>query len=365
MKRKICCFLESFELGGIESLLTDILTALDTSGLEIDVVAARITKNAYSDKLESLGVRFIELSGGLRSVKNFSLFQKLLRTERYDAVHFNIFHGLALVYVKIAEKLGVPTRIVHAHGAGLRKSKTRPMKMLLHRFCKRIFKNCGTHYIACSAGAAKFLFGDTPCTVIKNGIKTELFTFSSEARARMREVLGVGDETLIGQIGRLSGEKNQAFAIEAFAEYVKINPRARLVLIGDGPTRAECESLATRLGVGDSVYFAGNRTDTPEWLSAMDVFLFPSIVEGFGIAAIEAQASGLYTLASDALPPEARVTERFISLPADEPIRWAMKIAELPKADERETYSGIVKLAGCDISDSARSVISLYRGGTL
>lgn len=365
MKRKVCCFLESWDSGGIEALITNVLTDRDISDLKIDIVAARITKNAYSDRLEKIGIRFIELTGSLRSFKNFSAFRDVLKKEAYDAVHFNIFHGLALGYVKTAESLGVPMRIVHSHGSGLRKSKTRYLKLVLHNICKLIFKKTATHRLACSDKAAKFLYGNIPSIIVKNGINTETFRFSEISRERIRAALGFKDEILVGHIGRLSSEKNHEFALKVFKEYNLINPASHFVSIGDGPLRSMCESQADRLGIKDCVSFIGNQSNTGEWLSAMDIFVFPSIVEGLGIAAIEAQASGLFVLCSESLPPEACVTDRFISLPITDTGVWVEKIRECVKPNSRELYADTVKEAGFDITETANRILTLYRGEEL
>lgn len=365
MKRKVCCFLESWDFGGIEALITDILTAENVSDLKIDVIAARISKNAYSDRLEKIGVRFIELTGRLRSLENFPRFASILKAEGYDAIHFNIFHGVALNYVRIAKKLGVKTRIIHAHGAGLRKSATKPLKMLLHNFCKLIFKNIGTDYLACSHNAAKFLHGNTPASIVNNGIRTEAFRFCPPIREAMREALGIQDELLAGHVGRLSSEKNQAFVLEVFKGYHSINPASHLVFLGDGPMKDEYESYAETLGISSSVSFLGIQNNTSEWLSAMDFFIFPSVVEGLGIAAIEAQASGLYALCSESLPPEAAVSDRFIPLPITSTEIWVNKMLELPLPSNRELYADTVKGSGFDISDTVCKILALYRGEKL
>ncbi len=365
MKRKVCCFLESWDSGGIEALITSVLTADDISGLEIDVVAARITENAYSEALKKIGVKFTELSGKLRSVKNFSIFSDILKSQKYDVIHFNVFHGLALKYVAIAKRLGVPVRIVHAHGSGLRKSKTRYLKLALHSFCKYLFKKTATHHLACSDKAAKFLYGNLPAVIVNNGIRTEEFRFSDDSRKSIREALGLESEILVGHVGRLSGEKNQGFALEVFKKYNASNPNSHFISIGDGPLRSEYESYADKLGIKAKVSFLGNQSNISEWLSAMDIFVFPSIVEGLGIAAIEAQASGLFALCSDSLPPEAALTDRFISLPITDTVIWVKTMTELTELHNREAYADAVRGRGFDITDTAHQILTLYRGEEL
>ena len=125
------------------------------------------------------------------------------------------------------------------------------------------------------------------------------------------------------------------------------------------------EKYAEDLGIKESVTFLGNIKNTNELLSAADFFIFPSIVEGLGIAAVEAQASGLYALCSDSLPPEAKITDRFLSLPIIEPEVWAQELEKLSPPTERERYADTVRACGFDISDTAREIGRLYTEGRL
>ena len=124
-KTKICCFTELWESGGIEAFIFNTLSAGDLAQFEIHIVSARLGESIFTEPLKKMGVKFVELSGNPRSTKNSRLWKKLLAREKYDAVHLHIFHAAALKYARCAERSGVPVRIAHAHGAGLRKSLLR------------------------------------------------------------------------------------------------------------------------------------------------------------------------------------------------------------------------------------------------
>jgi len=117
-------------------------------------------------------------------------------------------------------------------------------------------------------------------------------------RAAQRQALGLSaDEVCVGFVGRLSAQKAADRLVGAFAVAVGGCPRARLVLVGDGPDRSELEAQAHRLGVGSRVVFTGHG-DGPSLMAAFDVFVLPSRYEGFPYALLEAAARGLPILST-------------------------------------------------------------------
>lgn len=359
---KICYFLELWESGGIESFLNGIIKSLNTDCYSVDIIAAKIGDSIFTEPLKARGVKFYELSGRLRSPKNYRLFKNILKNNQYDVIHFNIFQAFALSYASIAKKLNIPVRLVHAHGGGLRKSVTRPIKLIIHRFGRAMWLNCATHTLACSSVAARFFFGKDADEVIKNGIDTEKNAFSGEARIKMRKALGVENKVLIGCVGRLSSEKNHAFLLDAFAEVTRLRKNASLVLVGDGPEKSALTARAEALGISDRVIFYGASQDVPSLMSAMDVFVLPSLFEGLGIVALEAQASGLPVICSSSVPTDVCVTDlvKFVGLDLGAE-HWANVIIKtMDKLPERISRADEVRSAGFDTADSPKEVFKYY-----
>ncbi len=363
-KKRICVFLERWESGGIESVISGLLLHLDADLYEADIVAESVGDSVFTERLSERGIGIIELSGRLRSGRNYSLFEKLIREREYDILHLNVFHGVALKYARIAERAGIKVRIAHAHGAGLRPSATRWMKLLLHRAARRGYASALTARLACSADAGKFLFGTAPFKVIGNGVDTDKFSFNPEVRSSARERLGVSG-ALLGVVGRLSTEKNQEFAIRVFSEFHKRHATARLVITGEGDTAEALRRLADELGLSDSVIFLGAQRQVEQLMLAIDLLLFPSISEGFGIVAVEAAVSGLPVLASTGVPECVAVNERTVRLPLDAgAAAWADKAEELlSKYSERGDMSADVVAAGYAASDTAAAIMKYYDGG--
>ena len=169
---------------------------------------------------------------------------------------------------------------------------------------------------------------------------------------------------VFGHVGRFSKEKNHVFLLHVFAHIAQSVPSAKLLLVGRGPLEKEIRDLSLRLSIEDSVMFLGVRDDIPDLLNVFDVFLFPSIWEGLGISAIEAQASGLPCLLSSSLPPISSITPSVKSLALDEGEEaWAQAAERLLKESsslDRGNCSEIVRSAGFDIHDTVDALMSLY-----
>ena len=355
-KTRVCIFCESWESGGIESFLNNILLHMDLDNLEIDLVAESIRESVFTAGLKEKGICFIELSGKQRSFRNFALFQKLLRQRRYHIVHLNLFQGLSLCYARIAKQEGIPVRIAHSHNTALRKSAGRWLKLMIHRMGSHLFTNAATDLWACSGEAAKFLF---PSSVLRrkgyryipNGIQTGRFRFNAEIRAAIRTQLSAEDSFLIGNVGRLCYQKNQSFLLDIFHEVLQRKPESKLLLVGEGEDEAALKQKAQQLGISDRVIFFGVTDQVEKLFFAMDAFVFPSRFEGLGIVSIEAQAAGLPVLCSENIPSEAHVTEWIkASALRDGPGAWAEQLFAIRPISKREDAAQAVNEAGFDVT---------------
>lgn len=362
-KRRVCCFCEQWESGGIESFLNNMLIRMDLSRLEVDIVAARLGESVFTGPLKACGVRFYELSGQPNeTVRNHRAFRRLLEERRYDVVHLHVFQGLSLAYARLAKKAGVPVRIAHSHNTDLRQSPARWLKLCLHAWGRRRYAGDCTDLWACSGAAARFLFAEREYRFIPNGIETGRFRFDPAVRARVRAELGMEDAFVVGNVGRLSTQKNQMFLLEVFRELLALAPGSRLLLVGEGEALPALKERAERLQIADHVIFYGLSDQVEQLLWAMDVFAFPSLFEGFGIVAIEAQAAGLPVLCSDKVPPEAMVTEQAVQLNLSAgPRAWAEAALNWAAAD-RGPGAEAVAAAGFDAWTVADSIKNAWMG---
>jgi glycosyltransferase involved in cell wall biosynthesis len=156
-------------------------------------------------------------------------------------------------------------------------------------------------------------------------------------KATAKARFGLGAAPTIGFIGALQERKNVGFLLSAFAGVARQRPDARLLLVGDGPLRPELERQTRVLGIAEKSVFTGRLEAEAKdaALAAMDVFAFPSLNEGFGLAVAEAMAAGVPVVVSDrgSLPEIVRHEETGFVLPVSEPEIWAQTLVAL-LADE-------------------------------
>lgn len=360
---RICILCESWESGGIESFLCNTLLAMDRSGLEVDIVAAQLRDSVFTEPLKAAGIRFRELSGALRSPKNGPLFSALLAERNYDVVHLNAYQGLSLHYLALAQKVGVPVRIAHSHGTGLRNSPGKPLKLLLHQWGKRVWSHSATDFWACSCQASEFLFlQGQPYRWIPNGIDVERFRFQEPLRVKQRQALGLAEsQLLVGTVGRLSEEKNHQFLLDVFCQMQTLRRDSVLLLVGTGRLEEQLRARTEELGIASNVIFYGPSDHVEQLLWAMDVFVFPSHMEGLGIAAVEAQAAGLPVICSEGVPPEAVVTDLAQRLPLSAgERRWAEILLHEKVPADRAAIADAVAAAGFDVTSVAKEIRDLW-----
>ena len=366
-KRRVCCFCEKWESGGIESFLHNVIMAMDLSRMEIDIVAAQMCESVFTAGLKEKGVHFYELSGIQHKLgQNHKMFKQLLKERQYDVVHLNIFQGLSLYYAYLAKKAGVQKIIAHSHNSALRQSKTKWLKLILHNVGKNLWTENATDYWACSKPAAEFMF--TPKSLCKyefipNGIDVERFRFNEDFRKQIRRDLNIEDKLVIGNVGRLSNEKNQAYLLGVFANLQSQRPDSVLLLVGDGELKEELQQQAEKLGVADKVFFYGVTDKVERLLWAMDIFVFPSRFEGLGLAAVEAQAAGLPVICSDGVPDEAVVTDLVQKVKLIAGVdNWVEKILHCQINADRLAVNEQVKVSGFAVADVAKRIEKKYLG---
>ena len=197
---------------------------------------------------------------------------------------------------------------------------------------------------------------------MKNAIDSQQFIANENTRREVRQELGLENKFVVGHVGRLHPQKNHDFLIDVFVEIKKKKSDAELILIGTGPLEEKVRSKVADKGLTESVQFLGNRKDMNRIYQAMDVFVFPSLFEGLGIVAIEAQAAGVPIVCSEGLPPETDITPIYRKLMlSDGTEKWAEVALDMAKNPIVHTdMQKYVINAGFDMSATAKNMEEYY-----
>lgn len=337
--------------GGIFTCLKTIIKYLNKECYEISLVY-------YSDQvLADYEQAFYNLNPGLTiyrlpsfSIKNlttgrfFNAVQHLFAQYKFDILHSHDTFASAYLF-KQAKKNNIPLRIMHSHNT--KYSNTIP-KSLRNKFLYTLTENAVTHGISCSHGADDFLFKNKPSTVIYNGIDCDKFEFNQSYRHEIRQYYKISNETIVlGNVAAIQPVKNQIFLINLMKKLRKSN--CKLILVGSGEDFDFIQQEIIDNQLEDNILLLGQREDTHKLLSAMDIFLFPSLFEGFGISLLEAQVNGLRSLASNCIPDEVGITDLVEFLPIDKEISqeiWVEKIHNYTEVTNRKEYREIVENLG-------------------
>lgn len=355
----------SLDRGGAEGMVMSLYRNLDRSKVQFDfVVNDRDEPYAHEDEIKALGGRVFRMPAytGVNTLRYFFKWKNFLNCHpEWKVIHAH-HTSPAFVYLSAAKLSGCVT-IAHSHIASSEKNIKSFVKIAT-RYPLRFL----SHYLfSCSEAASEWMFGakSSQAIVLKNSVDAKELQFDPVARREKRGELGVGGKLVVGHIGRFAIQKNHDYLIDIFLCVKKIRPGSVLLLVGDGEQKKRIENKVMSLGLSEDVMFLGVRSDVVELLSAIDVFLFPSLYEGLPVTMIEAQANGLPCVVSNTITSESKITEcvRFLSL-SDAPEKWAeVVVADGDPENRRDTYSDLVH-AGYDIESNARWLESFYLEAT-
>lgn len=354
----------ALHIGGAEKVARDIGLSCRKNGYEVDYLLFGETAKGYDDELESSGCRLIHIpspsNGYLRFYRQL---RQLIRENRYDVVHAHTMFSIGWAMLA-AEREGVPVRVAHAHSALNNGSSLK--KRAYERIMRRLILNHATDLVACGDAAGIRLYGSKAYRKrgrrILNGIDVEAFAYDPAARREIRQSLGLEDDYVIGHVGRLSSEKNQAFLIRLLPQILEKKQNAKLLLLGDGSDRRKLERLTRDTGLTDRVIMTGNVRNVEDYLSAMDVFAFPSLFEGMPLSIVEVQANGLPCILSTGVPKDVFLTDLIRQLPLDDPDEWVKAICGAERTEPLR-YSSELCQKGFDSDAVMKKYMDLYERG--
>jgi glycosyltransferase involved in cell wall biosynthesis len=297
-------------LGGTEIQMLTLVRILVKEGYHVALCCYYEFDQTVVDQFKGAGVEVfllkLDRSNGYFGIKGiWELMKKLIHV--FEVYNPNIIHvqylAPGLIPIIAARLSGIPAIFATVHIAGSIAYGLKA-KLLL-----RIAAKLTTAFVCVSQGVEQFWFGDSYLFrpekpddqrkhfTIYNGIDVSkiIGITGGVDRNELRNSLGIKDQPVAGIVGRLARQKGHTVLLDAFADVIKKFQNTILFIIGDGPDKAQLQERAKRLGLDGYIRWFGAlpQEEVFRLYTAMDVFVMPSLYEGFGLTAVEAMAANL------------------------------------------------------------------------
>ena len=348
--RRILHIIGSLNRGGAEAFLMNLYRNWNRNEIQFDFALYdhEKDKNFYYEA-KKLGAEIYYLpykSKGI--IRNLKAIKSLVEEKKYTVVwrHTDSYFGaLDLLGAKMG---GAKHLILHSHN-----TKTTKVKSILQPFLKPLINMILTDRFACGVEAGKWMYGNRKYEVINNGIDIEKYNYNELVRKEYREKFNVEDKIVLGHVGRFNKIKNQEFLLQIVKKMIEKKDNVILILVGDGELKNRVEHRAIEIGISEYVQFLGVRDDIECLMQMFDVFVMPSLFEGFPVVLVEAQTAALPCVVSTNISREVKISDyfQFIDL-TKTPAEWRENIIEMAKK-VRVNRSQQMRKAGYDIKNTA------------
>lgn len=355
---KVLNIISNMDAGGAETFLMKVFRNIHTDKLMFDFLVCTQKEGCYDKEIISLGgTIYTSAPKSKNPLRSFYDTFKVVRTNKYKAIFRASAHSLAFLDLFAAALGGAEVRVIRSTNT---KNTGGIISMLLHYTFRPFLNSVATLKLAPSTEAAAWLFGKTSvqkgkAAIIKSGVEIDKFIFNKGTRERARSDLGLSDRFVVGHVGRFHAQKNHSYLLDVFSFIKQKQNNAVLLLVGGGELKNAIREKAEHIGLADSVIFTGIRSDIPDLLMGMDVFIFPSYYEGLPNTVVEAQATGLRCLVSDSVTKEVGFTDLVEFLPLDlGPDAWANTALQYQTGHDHRNMKVEFIEKGYDIQSTAK-----------
>lgn len=366
-KIKVLHMVKTVNMGGIETFLVNLLKKLDQNKYQFDFLLWTDEKCYYEDEIKELGGKIYRIKITNNPIKDILTVKKFLDKHNYDVVHSHslFYSGFFMLAAKIAK---VKIRISHMHSKSDNEKNTF-IRKLYKSVARFLMKNLSTSCCACSEEAAIYGFSkiNNKVIIINNCINVDNFiNVDTKKVDNLKKKLSVNNNIVIGNIARLTIEKNQKYILDIVEDIVKNKKykKIKCLFIGDGEERERLEKITKEKQLEKNIIFIGQASNVNEYLKIMDIFIFPSLYEGFGMALLEAQAAGTYSLASDTIPRNTDMgigIVEYLSISNNNIDEWSNKIINYKKQMiDNKLIKKKINEKGFDINATLEQLIKIY-----
>lgn len=323
-------FIIDGQAGGVDKYLLNFAKSVRNEKIKVDFLTN--TKNETLEKeLKKYDSDLYEVASLKHPIQQYKQIMQLIKEKKYDMTYFNISTAISIIGPYAAYKAGVPKRAIHSHSSGNDCENFCKRKILdcLHYVGRLFLYKYANQYYGCSKAAGYWLFPNkivdsSEFKMIYNAVDLEKFRYDEVLRRKLRRKYNLENNLVLGHVGSFVYQKNHSYLIKIFKEVIKIEPSARLVLIGEGKKYDEIKRQVEQFKLTNKVLFLGWKNNVHELYQMMDIFLLPSNFEGLPIVGVEAQGTGLKCLFSDKITDEVKLTKEARFLPINQSAKkWA------------------------------------------
>ena len=360
--KKVLIVAGGLQIGGAERVAANISRYAPKGEFEFHYIVFEGIENVYGPEIEAAGGKVFTIPSPSKGYLSYiRRLYRLIKEHRYVAVHSHTMFNSG-INLLVARLCGTTRRIAHSHTT---KTETRvsAVQKMYEGVMRLLIRMNATDLFACGVDAGIWMFGEKAFAkkgiVISNGIDTDTYKWSEDNRSQIRKMYDLNDSFVIGHSGTLLPLKNQAFLIQLMPEILSIRADAKLMLLGNGTEEyaQELKQLARKTGVEDAVIFCGGVSNVHVYLSAFDVFAFPSLREGTPLALIEAQTNGLPCVISDCIPEDACLTDLITKLPLESD-QWAALLCNAKRS--AKNYEQVIAAKGYSAIQAYKPIYEVY-----
>lgn len=363
IKIKVLHMFTTLDAGGVESFLYNYYMQIKDN-IQFDFIVPSENIGFLEKELSSNGCHIFHVPQ--KKMLPFSQMleiYKIIKKNDYDIIHchgYKSFIGIVLGYIT-----GCKVRILHSHMVYVDEKK---VDKLIRIMIMKLMNSLVTQKFACGIDAGRFLFGNKEfengnVIVINNAVDLNKFKFDQKFRNNIRSELKLEEDIfLIGNIGRLTYQKNQEFLLKIAKIIKNKNENIKIALIGNGEDEKKLNEFIKQNSLQDVVFMLGRRKDIPQILSALDLFVLPSRYEGLPVVLAEVQAAGLPSIISNTITDEVNITNSIIYLPINENYdEWFSEIMYVKNHKKsRKMISDQMRETKFDLKKQSRNLLEIY-----
>lgn len=339
---------------GTEAVVMNYYRNIDRSEIQFDFLVLNEGNGYYEAEIKSLGGNIYKIPNFTSNpLKNMILKKKFFKEHKYDIVEVHTPSILRYKYCELAKKSGAKV-VFHLHSAQKVNGIIKRIALAkLRKYCDEI--------VACSQYAAIEAIGEKADKIVYNAIDFDKYRFDDGLRRDVRAKLGLTEnDYIIGHIGRFSKVKNQKFLISLMQALKSSSENIKLILKGFGEDEEELRSIIKAERLQESVIIISGEYTANQLYNAFDVFVLPSFWEGLPMVAVEAQANGLFVIASDKVTDEINITGRVKRLELNKEI-WVKNLLNTKEYCRKQIDLNNWQKTGYEITSEAAQRLTDYK----